>query len=166
MKKHTFILAALFCILITPIYAQNETVKAQLATPKVQNDVRALLNSNNFEFVANTVFPLGQPPKNLVGSDYTITFSPKMVISNMPYYGRAYSTPMGRDKGMRFKGAPEIFTVSTKGSPYSVQTTVTNEKDTYSISLEVEASGYATLGIATNNRQTITYHGEVVALKN
>lgn len=165
MKNFSFLLAVLFCFMIGQTNAQNETIKAQLASRTVQSDIQALLASKNFEFAANTMLPLGQPPKNLVGSDYSVTFSPEMIVSNMPYYGRAYSTIMGRDKGMRFKGAPEIFTVSADGGAYGVQATVKNETDTFSISLVVEKSGFVTLGITTADRQSVTYQGEVRSVK-
>ena len=40
---------------------------AQNKTEKPHTSIETLLNSKNFEFIANTALPLGQPPKNLVG---------------------------------------------------------------------------------------------------
>jgi|TARA_R110000823_G_scaffold52940_6_gene130848 uncharacterized protein DUF4251 len=139
---------------------------AQNKTEKPHTSIETLLNSKNFEFIANTALPLGQPPKNLVGSNYSITFSPEMVISNMPFYGRSYSDmALGRDKGMRFKGMPEIFTVKNENKGYVAETRVENENDIYTLLLTVSESGFATLTLKTNDRQTTTYEGEVVSIR-
>ncbi|KXN98458.1 hypothetical protein LS48_10180 [Aequorivita aquimaris] len=136
---------------------------AQNKTEKPHTSIETLLNSKNFEFIANTALPLGQPPKNLVGSNYSITFSPEMVISNMPFYGRAYSGMiMGRDKGMRFKGKPEDFIITSAKNGYNVTTTVKGETDIYVISISVGYSSFATLSISSNDRGTISFQGEIV----
>jgi hypothetical protein len=164
MKRTIFLMTLLLCFTLGN--AQNTSSTSQVAPNSGQSAIETLLTSKNFEFVANTVLPLGQPPKNLVGSDYSVTFSPEMIVSNMPYYGRAYRTLMGRDKGMRFKGAPENFTVAAEDNNYKAHATVEDENDSYSILLTVEHSGIATLTISSNGRESIEYHGEVVSVKN
>src|SRR5690606_23006200 len=110
------------------------------------------------------VYPLSGSPKNVVGSDYSVTFSPEMVVSNLPFFGRAYrGMKMGRDKGMRFKGKPENFQIE-KAKEFQLSTVV-NDGDAYKISLSVANSGNATLTISSNSRGTITYQGEVVQRK-
>lgn len=166
MKKHIFLFGALFCLVFVTAEAQNKSEKVQLAEAVKQSNVEVLLNSKNFEFIANTMFPLGQPPKNLVGSNYSISFSPEMIVSNMPFYGRSYSDmALGRDKGMRFKGMPEIFTVKNENKGYVAETRVENENDIYTLLLTVSESGFATLTLKTNDRQTTTYEGEVVSIR-
>lgn len=161
MKKYILLPAILFCIALGNVGAQNEALASKKVSNTEQTKVDALLESKDFEFVANTVLPLGQPPKNLVGSDYSVTFSPEMIVGNMPYYGRAYRTLIGRDKGMRFKGAPKNFSVDKKDKGFEINTTVEGENETYALLLTVSNSGFATLSITTNNRYTINYQGEI-----
>lgn len=162
MKTRNILFAALFCFILGGVTAQDKTAKTQLPTKTDQSKMAILLNSKNFEFIANTMYPLGQPPKNLVGSSYSVTFSPEMIISNMPFYWRAYSAMIsGKDKGMRFKGTPEDFTVSEMKKGYEVKVTVKNDNNTYTILLTVSESGFASLSINTNNRDTLNYQGEV-----
>jgi hypothetical protein len=166
MKNHIFLVAALFCFMFGSINAQDKTVKVALASNTEQTKIESLLNSKNFEFIANEVLPLGSAPKDLVGSDYSVSFKPEMVISYMPFYGRSYSAmaTMGKDKGMRFEGVPENFSVEKNKNGFFVNTKVTVERDTFSISMTVSNSGYATLTINSNNRGTISYQGEVVRI--
>ena len=161
LKPKIFLLIAFFCIAFGNLTAQEKNKKAQETVKADSNRVEHLLDSHTFEFIANTVLPTGESSKNLVGSGYSITFSPEQIVSNLPFYGRGYSgMAIGRDKGMRFKGTAENFTVE-KGKEYQVNTTV-KDGDTFEISLSVSNSGYATLTISSNNRGTISYSGEVV----
>lgn len=152
----------MFCFILGTASAQEKDLKANTNQETVQaSGILNLLNSKKFEFIANTVFPLTGAPKNLVGSGYSITFSPEMVISYMPFYGRGYSgMALSRDKGMRFQGKPEDFSVR-KNKSYEVNATVEGENDIYSISISVSDSGNANLTISSNNRGTISYQGEI-----
>ncbi len=168
MKANTFLFTLLFSFIFLGCATSKEkgiernTNQQNVDTSSLGN----LLNSKNFEFIANTVFPTTGSPKNLVGSGYSVTFSPEMIISNLPFYGRAYSgMALSRDKGMRFKGKPEDFTVENNNE-YQINATVNGENDTYEISMSVGESGFATLAISSNDRGTISYQGEVVQFKN
>lgn len=164
--KNGLKIIVLICFFGIATNAQEPTVRKQLATQPEISKIEALLNSQQFEFVANTMYPMGLQPKNLVGSGNSVTFSPELIISNLPFYGRSYTAiTMGRDKGMRFKGAPENFVVKKTAKYYKVTTSVTGQRDTYSLSLSVSKSGYATLSITSKNRDIINYHGEIVAVK-
>lgn len=162
MKIYNLLFAAMFCFILGTASAQEKDLKANTNQETVQaSGILNLLNSKKFEFIANTVFPLTGAPKNLVGSGYSITFSPEMVISYMPFYGRGYSgMALSRDKGMRFQGKPEDFSVR-KNKSYEVNATVEGENDIYSISISVSDSGNANLTISSNNRGTISYQGEI-----
>lgn len=164
MKTHTLLLSALFCFIIGSTSAQEKNIEANPNKEITDTGrITELLKSKTFEFIANTVYPASGTPKNLVGSGYSVTFSPEIIISNLPFYGRGYTgMTMGRDKGMRFEGTPENFTISEKND-YEINATVNGESDTYSISMEVSVSGYATLTISSNDRGTITYQGEVIS---
>ena len=138
-------------------------VNSQGKTEKAKSSIETLLNSKNFEFIANTAIPLSGPTRDLVGSNYSITFTPEKVISYMPFYGRAYSgMAYGRDKGMRFEGKPEDFIITNTGKGYEINANVKGENDTYIISIITGNSGFATLSISSNDRGTISYQGEIV----
>lgn len=161
MKIHTLLLTALFCFIFGNVSAQEKDKKSQEIVEADMGRVESLLHSKSFEFKANTVTPASGAPKNLVGSGYSVTFSPEQIISNLPFYGRAYSgMRMGKDKGMKFQGKPENFNIE-KDERFQVSTVV-NDSDVYEISMSVSNSGYATLTITSNARGTISYQGEIV----
>lgn len=167
MKIHKILFSALFLFILGDAIAQETSTKAKANIEKAQTGrIEQLLDSKNFEFIANTVYPSGGPSKNLVGSEYSITFTPEMVISNLPFYGRAHSgIAMAQDTGMRFKGKPEMLGVEKNAKGFEIISKVQDENDNFSISMSVSKSGYATLTIRSNNRGSISYHGEVVDIK-
>ncbi len=159
MKTYKMLSVFLIFLIFGQIHSQEET-KKQISS------IETLLNSKNFEFIANTAIPLSGPTRNLVGSNYSITFTPKMVVSNMPFYGNAYSgMALGRDKGMRFKGKPEDFNVVNTGKGFEASASDKGENDSYFISISVGNSGFATLSISSNDRATISYQGEIVQVQ-
>ncbi len=167
MKTRNILITALFSLVLLSVNAQEKTPpQQQLAPPAGQTAIEKLLSSGNFEFIANIMLPSGQAPKDLVGSNYSVTFTPEMIVSNLPFYGRSYSTiAMGKDQGMRFQGAPENFKQSKNKNQFEVKTEVKSERDTYKLLLLVSKSGNATLSIATNDRGIVNYQGEVVSIQ-
>lgn len=165
MKTRTLLLTVFICFILGGVSSQEKDIEAN--SDIILNDtskIATLLNSKTFEFVANTVYPTNGSPKNLVGNGYSVTFSPEMIISNLPFYGRAYSgIAMGKDKGMRFQGKPESFNIEKKND-YQVNATV-NDGDSYKLFLSVSDSGYATLTISSSDRGTISYQGEFVKVQ-
>lgn len=165
MKTLKILFGILFCFVLASASAQEKNLKGNTGKETTYEEgISVLLNSKTFDFIANTMYPTTGTPKNLVGSGYSVSFSPEMIISQLPFYGRAYSgIAMDRDKGMRFKGKPEHFNIE-KNKDYQINTIV-NDGDTYQLSLSVSDSGNATLSISSNNRGTISYHGEVVKVQ-
>ncbi|QAA81484.1 DUF4251 domain-containing protein [Aequorivita sp. H23M31] len=162
MKTQGIFLAVLVCFLFGNVSAQEKQIKSNTNKATISADrLDNLLDSKTFEFIATRAFPLSGTPKNLAGDSYTVTFSPEMIVSNLPFYGKAYSAVgMTEDTGMSFKGKPENFTV-TKKDGYRLYSTV-HDGDTYRITLSVSDSGYGRLTINSNDRETISYQGEIV----
>ncbi len=163
MKTQGILFAMLFCFLLGSASAQDIKTNSKTEVANIDK-LGTLLDSKTFEFVATRAFPTTGTPKNLAGSSYSVTFSPEVIISTLPFYGRAYSgIGMDEDKGMRFKGKPENFIIKSKKG-YQLNTTV-KDGDTYNISLSVNDSGYARLTISSNDRETISYQGEIVSVE-
>lgn len=161
MKLHTIFALLAICFISGSMLSQNKEEVAN-TTIKTHKTFEDSMMSRSFEFVAITVFPTGQSPKDLGGSNYSISFTPEEIISNLPFYGTGHGgMALKRDKGMRFKGTPEFFTVEKTERGYEVKAKVSDENDSFSISLTISDSRYATLNISSNNRSSISYYGEV-----
>lgn len=165
MKKHSCLILALIALAVTSVYSQDNDKKASREEKKVeqQAQMEKLVTSKTFVFVGVTAYPLGQVPVDLGSNTNSVTFTPELIQSDMPFYGTGYSgMAMGRDTGMRFSGKPEDFTVVKGEKGYEINMGVRGETDMYTISVVVGFEGSATLTISSIDRSTISYQGEIV----
>ena len=145
--------------------AQEKTKKQIKEEQKIekQKQIETLINSKTFVFNATRALPQGGKSINLTSS-YDVKFSPDLVESNLPYYGRAYSgVGYGGDAGMKFEGKPEEFTFTKGKKNYSINAVVKGNNDTYRLSLTVSFEGSGSLSITSNNRSFISYNGDITA---
>ena len=164
MKTAKILFAAALFFIIGNLHAQEKEPKTKVTVNSEFSRIEKLINSKNFEFMANTAFSTNGASKNLVGSNYSIMFSEELISSYLPFYGTGYAgMALQKDTGMRFQGNPEVFTISKKEKEYEIDAVVKTENDTFSISINVSASGYANLSISSNNRGTMSYQGEIGA---
>lgn len=162
MKTYSLILVLSVFVFFGCAPAQNKNGTVEASQAKAVSSVEKLVASKKFEFIATTMYPMGQPSKNLVGNVYTVSFSPEKIVSELPYYGVAHrAVTIGKDKGMRFEGEPQVYSISESKNGFSLASVVNTDNDSYSLSMEVSNSGYAMLTINSNNRGSISYRGEV-----
>lgn len=163
MKSKFRLVVFVFFILINSNYAQEKTrraIKEEQRVIKV-NQITDLINSQNFVFYARFVEPPASRNINVEGENYTVTYTPDLVESYLPYFGRAYSIGYGGDAGLKFKGKPESYTVEKKKKYYLISTTVKGDSDTFRLALSVYFEGSASLIVTSNNRITISYTGRI-----
>lgn len=163
MKKFA-VFCGMLLLLVVGVSAQEKDRGSSQEFQREEEMLKNLMESGKFEFLAETVFPMGQPPKNIVGEDYSISFSSEKITSVLPFYGSAHrGMILGKDKGMRFHGQPENFHIERRNEGYEISATVKTRDDVFRISLTAKSLGNASLSISSNNRSTISYQGEIVA---
>ena len=165
MKTKITQLVLLLLIGSMPVLAQTSNLKAERAERRVakEREVAALVESKNFEFRADRAIPTGFRSVDLTTNPNYIRFSPDTIVSEMPFFGRAYSVPYGGDAGLKFEGKPERFTVEKKKKNYSVEAKVKTNSDYYTINLTISFDGGASMSVTCNNRASISYNGEIYA---
>src|SRR5690242_15828414 len=84
-------LLALVTLVATAVFAQDKTAA----------EVKQMIDSKNFIFKAEYVNPQSGRTRYL-SSSYDLAVKPGQVISYLPYFGRAYSVPVGTDGGIKF----------------------------------------------------------------
>jgi hypothetical protein len=159
------LLVLFLAIFATTGFAQEKSKKQIKEEQKIekQKQIDMLVNSKTFVFNATRALPQGGKSINLTSS-YDMKFSPDLIESYLPYYGRAYSgVGYGGDSGMKFDGKPEEFTVTKGKKNYSINAVVKGNNDTYRLSLTVSFEGSGTLSITSNNRSFISYNGDITA---
>ena len=153
-------------LIYSPVFSQEKTKKELKEERKIekQNQVEAMINAKEFVFVARTANPMGMRSVDLTTNPNSVKFQPELIDSYMPFFGQAYGgIGYGGDTGLKFTGKPEEFTVVKNKKNYQIDATVKGETDLFRISLQVSYEGSASLSIISNNRNTISYTGEISA---
>jgi hypothetical protein len=160
------VLIVFLSLLAASGFSQEKTKKELKEEKKIQQEkqTEALVETKEFTFVGRTAIPSGMKSVNLSSNSNFVKFQPEMIESEMPYYGKAYSSiGYGGDSGLRFKGKPSEFTVSKSKNGFDVKVVVQGETDKYMLYLSVGSSGSASLSVTCNNRSSISYNGDISA---
>jgi len=143
----------------TFVFGQNkQSGKAEITAMKVENKIR----SNSYEIKVNRVNPAYGKSRFLT-SDYSVRISGDSAYVYLPYFGRAYSAPMNGDGGIKTSTVTDNYKVDyKKGKSYSINFRAKGADDTYQFSISVWTSGKASVNVTSNNRQPISYWGDLV----
>jgi hypothetical protein len=163
--KFRFVVILVICVLVsTSTYAQEKS-KKQIKEEKkeaLKKEVENLVNSKNFIFIAETAFPAGYRSVTLSSSSYSVEFHPDLIISNLPYFGRTYNAGAAfGDAGLKFEGPPTEYSLETTKKKHEIRTVVKGLTDNYQIILLVSFDSSASLSVVSNNRNSISYNGQI-----
>ena len=121
-----------------------------------------MLMSKTFVFKAQMVIPAVGSSRHLT-NDYDVRVTPEMLVSYLPYFGRAYSAPLDPSKaGHDFtsKDYEYVLKERRKGG-WELTIKPKDVSDIRSMNFVIFSNGNATLQISSNSKQTISYSGTV-----
>jgi len=166
MKK-TFLITtfSVMIILISQnIFAQN-TEKQEKENAKIES-LKKAVESRRIVFMAQSATPMSGRTRQLT-YDYKLDIRNDTIISDLPYYGRAYSASYGsNDGGISFTTTTFDY-ASKEGSKGGWDITII-PKEIRNVSrmvLSVTNAGYGTLIVASNTRQQISFNGYIVGFR-
>ena len=125
--------------------------------------MKELLSSKNFVFEADRMLPQSGGSKFLT-TQYTMELKDTTAKAHLPYYGVAYSNVnYGGDLSVSFDGPVQNYSQEVKEGRERVviDFEIEGENAQYQCSLSVSKSGSASLHVIPNNRQSISYWGDV-----
>jgi len=148
MKYLTSLLS--FLLIITRLYAQDT------------DNISELIETQRFEFAAESADPL-KGRTVFLSPGYTFTVTKDSVISDLPYYGRAYQATMNpSDAGIKFTSTKFDYTKKDrKNGGWELQVSPKDVRSSPRIFLTITASGSATVRINASDRQAISYSGRI-----
>jgi hypothetical protein len=154
--KYVFFVVALACSL---------TAGAQSKDADKTAAIKALVESGNYVFNAQTMLPIRGPVRQLT-SPYDMTVRlPAKIVSNLPYYGRAYNVVDPLNGGMNFTTKDFDYTITPrKKGGWDIAIKPKDVKqDVLQLFLTITQDGYATLRATSSNRDAISYNGSVAS---
>ncbi len=122
-----------------------------------------MIRDGNFIYTVQSVSPSGGRtirPTTI----YTMEASGGTFKANLPYFGRAYQATYGGSGGVEFEGEPSELKVEENEQKGTVRLSFSIQAENpsserYEVNLEVGPTGYGSLIVRSNNRQTISYYG-------
>ncbi|MGF1923867.1 MAG: DUF4251 domain-containing protein [Bacteroidia bacterium] len=166
------ILFCLFTIVSFSVNAQTDTTTT-----------KRIVEAKNYIFVASSALPMNSSEINnilsrmpggngggsidLTGASYDVRITGDSLVAYLPYYGRSFSAPIGRDDtGYKFTSTKFAYekTARKKGG-WQITINPKDTKESVRMNLTVGTNGYATLIVNSNNKQSITYNGYIAEPK-
>jgi len=163
MKKTLFNKALLVILLVfgcfvTTFAQQSKEDKKQQKEAQIQD----LVNSKNYVFVAQQALPLGGRTINLT-TTYSVRVAGDTVVSDLPYFGRAFVAPMDPSEGgIHFTSTDFSYNLQNrKKGGWDIAILPKDTKDVRQMFLTVSESGYGTLQVTSNSKEAISYNGYI-----
>jgi hypothetical protein len=158
MKTKIYVIAV--CLMFAACASRQNTQsgKADIKTAKVENAIQ----SSRYEVNVNIVNPMNGQVRHLT-SHYSVRISGDSTYVSLPYFGRAYSAPYGGEGGINITNLIYDYNVNyKKGKSYSIDFKAPGANDIYRFSMDISTSGKASIRVTCNNRQAISYLGELI----
>lgn len=124
--------------------------------------IKNLINSRSYQFKARFVTPLGGKQIALT-SEYLMQVSPERIDADLPYFGEAYSAPIGPgESGVNFSSTNFRYDIEDTRNGWTITIEPEDTRDVRKLALSVTQSGAATLQVFSNYKQLISYSGTVI----
>jgi len=123
--------------------------------------VKKQLDDRQYTIEVNRALPMGGRAREL-NPTYSLSIKGDTINSYLPYFGVAYNVPYGGGQGLVFKASITDYTVNfdAKGSA-DITIRTRSEEDHYVYQIKIFEHGSTTIHVTPNNRQAITFHGNV-----
>lgn len=155
----------LFCLLTMLSLFANTVSLAQDSKKDRKAAAEALvkksIETKQYVFTARTANPIGGRSINLT-STYDLKVYGDSVICDLPYFGRAFSATAATGGGINFTSTNAEYTATdAKKGGWNINIKPKDISDIRQIDLFVSPSGYTTVTVTSNSRQSISYYGMI-----
>ena len=129
--------------------------------------ITKIIKEQNYLFTAQSVTPTGGRYKQLT-TDYFVRVSKDTIMADLPYFGKAYSAPIGSsDGGIHFTSTNfEYELADRKKGGWDISIKTKDIQDAQRFNFTIFDNGSASLQATSNNRQPISFSGYVSERKN
>lgn len=127
--------------------------------------VKTLIDSQNYVFLVQIAQPLRGPTRHMTTDDYTLQITKDKVVSDLPYFGRAYTAPMDPTQSvLQFTSGKFSYTLTPgKKDGWIVLIKPMDHREIQQMQLTISSDGYSSLQVMSVNRDPISFYGIVTA---
>jgi hypothetical protein len=129
-------------------------------------EIKNLIQAQNYVFKAQSAMPMAGVTRQLT-SDFDLQVSKDSIVSNLPYYGRAYTAPLNPSEGpLNFTSTNFQYLISNnKKGGWNVTIIPKDLQDPRQLTLTIFDNGSASMLVNSYNRQAISFNGYITAKK-
>ncbi len=141
----------------------SSTHKAEKPTA---TDIKNMVDSSNFVFVAERMTPMRGGTKTLT-SHYTLTLMKDSINCYLPYVGRATQAPMNMTGGgIEFTSSKFSYNVvNKKEDQWDVTIKPADNSDIQTLFFSIFSNGSANLNVSSTSRDPISFSGHLERVK-
>ena len=141
---------------ISSCASSNAVLKSERAQA-----VKKQIESRQYTIEVNRVIPMGGRARELTPT-YALSIKGDTINSYLPYFGVAYSVPYGGGQGLIFEASITDYSVNfdAKGTA-DISIRTRSKEDNYVYQIKIFENGNTTIHVTPNNRQAISYYGNV-----
>ena|SRR5215471_3223073 len=123
--------------------------------------VKKMVADKHYVFKAETVMPMGGTTRHL-STDYDVKITKDTVQAYLPYFGRAYSAPIGQSEGgIIFLSKNFEYTVTDKKGGWDITIKPKDVRDVQQLNFSIFNNGSTNLNVTSTNRQPISFGGHI-----
>ena len=161
-SNHFFVLLTAFLLALFALPGSSAAQKNKDSV--ITAGIAALVANQDYTFKPQTVTPLSGRLRQLT-SEYSLQVSKDAIVSQLPYFGRAYSAPIGSsDAGIQFTSKDFEYKITNKKKGgWDVNIKFKDTQDAKQMQLSIFDNGTASLQVISNNRQSISFSGYIIS---
>ena len=145
------------------VNANAQQTAKQIKQQEKAASIKHKINAQKYTFIAQYAQPLRGGQKYLT-SDYDLRVKRDSIIAWLPYFGRAYmDVPYNStDDGIKFTSTKfDYKIVEKKKGGWTITIVLNDVRRSQKLFLDVFTNGSATLQVASNSRDAITFQGYI-----
>ena len=125
-----------------------------------------MISSNAWQFDARQMLPTSGKSRSLTTS-YNIVVKDNQLNCYLPYFGRAYRAEYGSTESpLIFKSEiSDLLVKIEKKGGWLIRFKASNKNDKLDFTLHVSENGSTSLNVNSTDRQSISFHGDLVEIE-
>ena len=167
MKNYAFLLLSLFMMSSSLVEAQSKKEIKEKEEIEQYSAMKELVEIGKLSFEANAAFTQKGRRIDLTTNPNSLIIDGKISEGDIPYFGVVQVASYNSGGGIEFKNETTKYTIkyNDKKKRITIKFSANNKTENFNLILTISGSGFATLSVNSNQRNTISYNGKVKALE-
>ncbi|MEO9021501.1 MAG: DUF4251 domain-containing protein [Ginsengibacter sp.] len=147
-------------------FALSQCSSSQKVVKLTSSDIKNMIDSSHFIFVAERVIPLRGSTRYLT-SRYDVVVKKDSLDCYLPYFGRAYQAPIDPTKGgIQFTSVNFSYQINTKNkNQWKITINPADNPDVQQLYFNIFDNGNANLNVVSTHRDAISFDGYIEKIK-